>query len=236
MHSRQLVLEFFVEGSIPRDIARSTAPGAKVLDRIAGKRGQEKFLVAHSNFWENFSQTLQKGFTLLHDGFLDFGVRAHAQIVIAAPHGYRPLRLGKVLRIRRLPGKACHLLEDPIRVILFFALDLVAEELFIFESWRVKKRKKWVVRMPEYRPEEECDEETAAAAYAPVSFRKTSKRKVSSPLLPTMLCCCSPSMSSSRMSCPMAVIETFWASKNGQWSSFSIWLLVMVSKTEEVAQ
>lgn len=92
----------------------------------------------------------------LHDGFLDFAMRAHAEVVIAAPDSDAFLVSGVIVRQRRLFGKARHFLEDAIRVVLLLAHYLLVEELAIFESCAQIKAVPWVSEERDVRIREDC--------------------------------------------------------------------------------
>lgn len=72
-----------------------------------------------------------------HDGLGDFGVTAHAEIVVAAPHGHVPLRMQRlrvVVRHGERGGTPVHCLKDPVCVICLLVFNLLFKKLVILEG------------------------------------------------------------------------------------------------------
>lgn len=67
----------------------------------------------------------------------DFGVTAHAEIVVAAPHGHVSLlvkRLRVVVCHWKGEGTAVHRLKNPVCVIRLLAFNLLFKKLVILEG------------------------------------------------------------------------------------------------------
>lgn len=77
-----------------------------------------------------------------HDGLVDAGVSAHAQVVVAAPHGNVSLdeeRLRVVVCHGKGRGAPVHCLKHPVAVILLPGIDLLLKELVVVEVGRCCK-------------------------------------------------------------------------------------------------
>ena len=70
----------------------------------------------------------------LHDCGLHLGVPAHAQVVVAAPHGDLLVAAAALRRHRERRRVTTHFTEDAVRVVLLLLLYLRVEELLIVED------------------------------------------------------------------------------------------------------
>ena len=75
------------------------------------------------------------GRTDSHDGGLDVGVPAHAQVVVAAPDG-DVLARRHLARQREVGALAVDALEHAVRVVLLLRVDLLPEVVFVAERRR----------------------------------------------------------------------------------------------------
>ena len=69
------------------------------------------------------------------DSVDDLGVPAHAQIIVAAPHGDVTFLAARVIhRIRELVPAAHHLLKHAVGVVALLLLDLVLKEVLVVKQ------------------------------------------------------------------------------------------------------
>lgn len=72
-----------------------------------------------------------------HDSLGDFGVTAHAEIVVAAPHRHVPLRMERLRVVvchGEREGAPVHGLKNPVCMICLLAFNLLFKKLVILEG------------------------------------------------------------------------------------------------------